>query len=416
MMVNIFKDCVFYLKVNSLSAIQKKELKIAITSNGGVISFVLNKKCTHVVVNTIGTLCSFNLTKIQKYQIQVVESDYIWKCLQKQCLVHDYQYPNEGTKPDAKWLQSLHDEADTLKDSPDSKLAKYCFLRNNQSFAVLELLLIQDSNSLPYKISAVAFQSEGCKADRTFQFTDTIQSACEKYERSINNYKKEGFKMVNRIPPNAAQLTSKALQKLMLQEAIIAPRLSPDVCYFVESVWIEAVGYLNNVLSLPVTGISLCDVSKAECVLFQVRRAMDMETEQNEMNRTMSEFYQLIPHKEPIDTNIDKKLLARKHHLCQLIRDFINISERNSGNLDPSFPAKYRALQCQIEHVDPQCDEFIQLAKQVLDTRNSDELIRILNIFRVGKLSEDLNFISEIGNIRSLFHVSSTCDIIGSLY
>ncbi|CAJ0932317.1 unnamed protein product [Ranitomeya imitator] len=141
--VGIFSDCIFFLKVNSLSLKEKKKLKNSITLNGGEVSFVLNNKytpaqsnldlprrvlrrtenelqsniaasmqtagkervnqtpensahmtqnqsrqnqCTHAVVSNPDILNSSQQKKIEKYLISLVNPDFIWKSVQEERL------------------------------------------------------------------------------------------------------------------------------------------------------------------------------------------------------------------------------------------------------------------------------------------------------------------------------------------
>ncbi|KAE8627492.1 hypothetical protein XENTR_v10007024 [Xenopus tropicalis] len=246
-------------------------------------------------------------------------------------------------------------------------------------------------------------------------FKHTAEAACNKYEKCTEDLEKEGFKRAKRIPPKVALHTSEALQKVLLEEAINATKLSPDVGYFVESVWIEALGHLDNILARPVNSISLNDVSKAEGVLLQVRKALDTGTEPGDIRKAMAEFYRLIPHKKPLLANIDKKLLSTKQDLCQLIRDMVSVCETNSSKPNPSSLAKYQALRCQIEHVEPNTEEFHQVSQQIVENKHCEESINILKIFRVGKLSEATGFQKNLGNVKSLLHASSPRHFVGIL-
>uniref|UniRef100_B3DM79 Poly [ADP-ribose] polymerase n=1 Tax=Xenopus tropicalis TaxID=8364 RepID=B3DM79_XENTR len=442
MTVAIFSDCVFFLKLNDLSFNERKALKLTVTSNGGVISFVLNQKCTHVVVNTIGCLSSSQQKNVQKHQIPIVDSQFIWQCLEKKCLIQDYQYPTAGVKPSEKepegWqdpektvfpkkVPSLQDndefinrdyseyDADTLPDPPDAEVAKYSFFQNGPIVAVLELLCIPESSSFLFQISKTICNSNGSEPDSSYMFKHTAEAACNKYEKCTEDLEKEGFKRAKRIPPKVALLTSEALQKVLLEEAINATKLSPDVGYFVESVWIEALGHLDNILSRPVNSISLNDVSKAEGVLLQVRKALDTRTEPGDIRKAMAEFYRLIPHKKPLQAKIDKELLSTKQDLCQLIRDMVSVCETNSSKPNPSSLAKYQALRCQIEHVEPNTEEFHQVSQQIVENKHCEESINILKIFRVGKLSEATGFQKNLGNVKSLLHASSPRHFVGIL-
>ncbi|NXV74308.1 PARP4 polymerase, partial [Atlantisia rogersi] len=159
----------------------------------------------------------------------------------------------------------------------------------------------------------------------------------------------------------------------------------------------------------------LLKVSKAEGILLQVKTALDEGTEEVALQEMMMEFYQVIPHKTEVHCKVSKKLLSRKQDLCQLIRDMLNIRETNVSCPNPSSLAKYRALRCKIEAVDSTSYEFLNVKQQVLKNNYNDSPVRILQVYRVGRISETAEFLSSLGNIRSLFHASSVHNFMGIL-
>uniref|UniRef100_A0A803JQG9 Poly [ADP-ribose] polymerase n=1 Tax=Xenopus tropicalis TaxID=8364 RepID=A0A803JQG9_XENTR len=437
--MGVFEDCVFFLKLNNLSIKEKGTLQSSITSNGGVISFVLNDKCTHVLVDPIGSLSDSQLKTVEKHQILIVGADYVRECLEKQSLIKDYQYPSDAPPSDkqAQRLQehrnTVHpintneltdrfdregstDDENNISDSPDTEVVKYCFLQKGPQVAVLELLYFQESSSFPFKISTIICQSKGPESDCCFQFADNAELACQKYKKSIEDLRNDGYDTAKSIPADIVPFLPGTLQKVLLEDSIIQPKLSVDVGYFVETVWTEALTHLDQILSCPVNSISLSDVSKAEGVLLWVRKALDTGVEPSDIRKAMAEFYQLIPHKEPLQVNIDVTLVSSKQDLCQRIQDIVNVCEINSGELNPSSFAKYRALQCRIEHIDPESEEFLQVSQQVLEKQRSDEFINIIKIFRVSKSSEATEFERNLGNVKPLLHASTPHSFVGILY
>ncbi|OCT96121.1 hypothetical protein XELAEV_18013804mg [Xenopus laevis] len=414
--MGVFEDCVFFLRVDNLPIEEKGTLHSSITSNGGVISLMLNHQCTHVLVDTTGSLSDSQLKTVQKHQILIVDVDFVRECLGKQRLIQDYQYPKDVPPPGKKQAES-DDNENNIDDFPDTEVAKYSFLQKGPQVAVLVLLCLPESSStsFSFKISTIICHSNGSESDRCFQFADNAELACQKYEKSIKELKKDGYHTVKSIPADIVQFLSGTLQKVLVEDNIIQPKLSLDVRYFVEMVWTEALSYLDKILSRPVNSISLNDVSKAEGVLFWVGKALDTGTDPAEIKKAMAEFYQLIPHNEPMQVNIDVKLLSTKQDLCQIIRDIVNVCEINFGDLNPSSFAKYRALQCRIEHIDPESEEFLQVSQQILKNQRSEESINIIKIFRVSKLSEATEFQRNLGNVKSLFHASSPHSFVGIL-
>ncbi|XP_063286045.1 protein mono-ADP-ribosyltransferase PARP4 [Pelobates fuscus] len=443
MTAGIFEDCVFFIKVNHLSFKEKKCLKEKISSNGGAISYVLNGKCTHFIANNASSLSSSHLKKIEKHQISLVDTEFIWKCIEENQLLEEtsnLEKPINVLLEKVKTIQDFHYKknlspaANTLSDfkeeildreygdfeedkstSENAEVAKYCFLQKDTEGAILELLCFKEDSSFPFKISTRSGPLDGSEIEYTFYLATNSKKACERYESRIKDLKNKGFKINDVTPPEAKLLASEALQRVLLEEAINSTTISREVGYFVESVWLDALGHLHNLLSCPLRSISLNDVAKAEGILLQAKIAVANSATPGEMLQFMNEFYRLIPHKPVPNELITKEYLTKKQELCQLIRDTLNVCETSPSAHYPSTIAKYKALRCSIELVDRDTKEFTQVEEQILGENYSDESIKILNIFRIGRLSEAFNFQSKLENVKPLLHSSSTRKFVGIL-
>ncbi|XP_069829009.1 protein mono-ADP-ribosyltransferase PARP4-like [Dendropsophus ebraccatus] len=434
----VFSDCIFFIKVKSLPPREKKKLKNTITLNGGEISFVLNKKCTHAVVGDPATLNRAQQKKIEKHAISVVNPDFIWKLVQEERVREkkhkDYEkshevtahkdqgekkslflakfYKNETQKRDLEEVSELEDYADNT--SNHTEVAKYCCFQKGKDYAIIELLCSTGRCPFPYRISTVYGLRNTSKNELTFHLVDTAEKACVKYDRRINYIEDKGFTQIDRIPLQAENLASKALQKVLLGEAINITELSPEVAGLVGSIWMDALGHLDSILSCPVQIISLNDISKAEGILLHIRNVL-IRKNKEAICEMMQEFYRCIPHKEKIQNNINMKFLMAKQDLCQVIRDMINVNENNSSIYTSSSTAKYQALRCRIEHIHPNSAEFLQVTQSIQEHNHSNGEFNILRVFRVGRQSEATNFKSDLGNVKSLLHASSPCNFVGIL-
>ena len=91
-----------------------------------------------------------------------------------------------------------------------------------------------------------------------------------------------------------------------------------DIADMVGYIWSEANGELNDVLSLPVEGIKLEQVEKAEAALLSIKLILDAGTSKDgDVQKLTNEFYSAIPHKQKstLDT---KRAIAEKQDLCQV--------------------------------------------------------------------------------------------------
>ena len=63
-------------------------------------------------------------------------------------------------------------------------------------------------------------------------------------------------------------------------------------------------------------------------------------------------------------------LTCMNHFYLQLIRDMINVCETNLAKPNPPSLAKYRALRCKIEYVEPNTEEFLRVREDVLQNNH----------------------------------------------
>ncbi|XP_035398698.1 protein mono-ADP-ribosyltransferase PARP4 [Cygnus atratus] len=465
--MTIFANCVFFVKVRYLPIQEKNSLRACIKENGGVIHYVINRKCTHVLVDTADVLSCHDLKTIRKYQLPVVYADFIWKSVENGKLLPTNAYEVNTSQgdtsdqwPDRHGLEDLSSsenknatnqnessdlnptviaESDkkiafkvgTLRfytendqDAPffpqDFEVAKYNVLekinsKGSKDFVVIELQCTQEQYDFLFRLYAHFSASTGTKNNKQFIVNKTAEEIRENYDILVANLKSQDFLLRETFPPEAECLASTKLQKLLLEESINSSAICQQVSDFVELIWAEALGHLDSLLFESVKNISLNDVSKAEGILLQVKNGLAEGAGEAALQEMMMEFYELIRHKTEIDYKVSKKLLSRKQDLCQLIRDMLNIQETNMSCPNPTSLAKYQALRCKIEAVDPMSDEFLNVAQQVLKNNYNDCPVRILQVYSVGRVSETAEFLGSLGNIRSLFHASSVRNFMGIL-
>ncbi|XP_019715609.1 poly [ADP-ribose] polymerase 4, partial [Hippocampus comes] len=194
--------------------------------------------------------------------------------------------------------------------------------------------------------------------------------------------------------------------QLLLEEKLNTGVLSRDVAVFVELLWTEALGCLGNILKVPVSKLSLNDVSRAEGLLIEAQRKL------NEVNSAAAlsllfQVYALLPHKY-IGQGCSPKVISEKLDLCQLIRDILNVSEMTLRSPAPSCIGKFRALRCSIETVEPGCREYRTVSSLV-----KDRAVQIHQVLRVSRAVELQTFKGKLGNIKSLLHSSSASNFVG---
>ncbi|XP_051051583.1 protein mono-ADP-ribosyltransferase PARP4 [Phodopus roborovskii] len=446
MTLGIFANCIFCLKVKYLPRQQKKKLQTDIKENGGKFSFLLNPQCTHVILDNADSLNRYQLNSIQKNDVQIASPDFIWDSVNQRRLMDVTNYDPKSlvvmAPPGEKSCVEVEAEDASLDNTPenentgvtqvslenveiphflqDFEVVKYNVLEKvgadgGQEIAVVELQCSQDPGDCPFVISTHFLLADPVQTRRESTGKQTSEGASEYYEHYIEDLKKQGFLLQEHFTAEATQLASEKLQALLLEEVISSGTLSREVSNLVETVWAEALGHLEHTLLKPVNSISLNDVSKAEGVLLLVKSALKNGGTAEQLQKTMADFYRLIPHKHPVSEDITLRLLAQKEDLCQLVRDMVNVCETNLSKPNPPSLAKYRALRCKIEHVEQNTEEFSRVRKEVLQSSHGASPVDVLQIFRVGRVNEATEFLSILGNVQPLFHGSPVRNILGIL-
>ncbi|XP_032075718.1 protein mono-ADP-ribosyltransferase PARP4 isoform X2 [Thamnophis elegans] len=452
MTIAIFAGCTFFLRIKKLTILEKNRLKTSIKENGGQIAFGLNQECTHVVTEDVDALSPTHLKAIQKYELPMVNVDFIWDSIEERRLLQCENYELSQTVPcetvtettlknaddspkekdvseenhkhkwdDSRNLEKLRWYSDNDEYVPsfpkEFELAKYDILEKitaHGEYVVLEMQCFQQEFSYPFCIRAHYSMLEGRPKQKRLMPAKTSEEARRLYALSIQDLKKMGFELRKDFPYQAEYLASEKLQERLIADAASSSVLSEEVGRFVELIWTEAVGHLDGLLDKPITRISLNDVSRAEGILLRAKKCYEETESQTKLSAIMTEFYKIIPHKNVLDDDVSKNLIYTKRDLCQLIRDMLNISEINMSVLNTSSLSKYRTLRCRIDGLDVASEEFKNV-KHLLEQNNSENLIQVLNIYKVSRGTESTVFERKLGNVQSLFHGSSVCNFVGIL-
>ncbi|KAM9300339.1 LOW QUALITY PROTEIN: protein mono-ADP-ribosyltransferase PARP4 [Morus bassanus] len=452
----IFANGVFFIEVKHLAIQGKSRLRACMKENGGVVSFVLNHKSTHVLVDTADVLSCRDLKNIQKYQLTDLHADSIWKSVEKGKLLQTDAYKvnksqdnTSDQRPERQDVEDLscaenkyatnkNENSDsnltvaedserrieskvvTLRfysendqDTPffpqDFEVAKYRVLekvnsKKSKDFVVFELQCSQEHYKFLFQLYAQFSASNGTKNNKKF-ITNTAEEMKEKYEAFITGSKSQDFLLRETFPPEAESLASTKLQKA---EAIHSSAICQELSDFVELIWAEAIGHLDSLLLESVNNISLNAVSKAEGILLQVKNAVDEGGGEVALKEMMVEFYQVIHHKTEIDYKVSKKLLSRKQDLCQVFSRMLV-----SPDLHCATPVLN--MLTRIDRILSTASHRLSVKKNNLLESYYDCSVRILQVYRVGRITETAEFLSSLGNIQSLSHVSSVRNVMGIL-
>ncbi|XP_077071730.1 protein mono-ADP-ribosyltransferase PARP4 isoform X2 [Siphateles boraxobius] len=450
--MTVFENCTVVLDVKNVPYKEKKNLKLALLVNGGNISYVINKKCSFVVTSSVNDLSSNRQRSIQKLRIPVVGTQYVWSCLDEGHLLplteHDlapqlaystseFIFCPEGKvstqiqeKEEFKAQSELPktEKAAVEKGGPslsrfrvyrggDHELpefpsyfqaAKYSVFERvkPKTLSVLELQSARGRKGQQYRVlSTILHEAESAVVQDKLVYCVRSEDAVEAYLLLMKEMETQGFTRTHTLPPEVERLASYSLQQLLLEEKLNCSSLSQEVGVFVELVWTEALGSLSNILTVPVSRISLNDVSRVEGLLLQAQKTQ----KEDEVKALLEEVNTLLPLRM-IDPLSKHKLVSQKLDLCQLIRDILNVSEATLGSPSPSSLGKYRALRCSIEVVPPQNPEF-HVVSQLLQERP----VQIQQILRVCRGVELQMFWEDLGNIKPLLHSTSPSSFVGIL-
>uniref|UniRef100_A0A673WQM3 Poly [ADP-ribose] polymerase n=1 Tax=Salmo trutta TaxID=8032 RepID=A0A673WQM3_SALTR len=357
----LFDNCFVVLELKNLPYKEKKRLKLAITENGGSISYVINKQVR----------CTYRVVRYWREDHGAKVSSCLWSLIHR---IHGF-------------------------------LASYYVIRMNYPYlGGLSLLPVW---------SAVLSVCQSAAVQDKQVFLSMSEEAVEVYQTLRKELQVRGLTLRTTLPPEAPDLGSASLQQLLLEEKLSCSSLSQEVGVFVELLWAEALGCLDNVLKVPITSLSLNDVSRAEGLLLQVQRklrARQGEGPDTEVASLMEEVYTLLPHKTDLShLPLHTKLISSQLDLCQLIRDVLNVSEATLRSPIPSCLGKYRALRCSIERVPPG-PELLYVTELLQDRQ-----VQILQVLRVNRGVELQMFREDLGNVKPLLHSSSPSSFVGIL-
>uniref|UniRef100_A0A8C1YSN7 Poly [ADP-ribose] polymerase n=1 Tax=Cyprinus carpio TaxID=7962 RepID=A0A8C1YSN7_CYPCA len=398
--MTVFENCTVVLDVKNVPFKEKNKLRLALLQNGANISYVISKECSFVVTSSVNDLSSNRQRSIQKLQVPVVGTQYVWSCLDQG---HLMPLTEHNLAP-----QLLYPGSEFLPRSISTTLVLFrCACLPDCIFSFTQCRVYKEGDhGLPefpsyFQVAKYSVFERTAVVQDKLVFCVTSEDAVEAYLQLMKEMETEGFTKTHTLPPEVERLASYSLQQLLLEEKLNCSTLSQEVGVFVELVWTEALGSLNNILTVPVSRISLNDVSRVEGLLLQAQKT----EKEDEVKALLEEVNTLLPLRM-IDPPSKHKLVSQKLDLCQLIRDIVNVSEATLGSPSPSSLGKYRALRCSIEVVPPQNPEFHVVSQLP---------VQIQQILRVSRGVELQLFREDLGNIKPLLHSTSSSSFVGIL-
>ncbi|XP_019851276.1 PREDICTED: uncharacterized protein LOC100633591 isoform X2 [Amphimedon queenslandica] len=469
---SLFRGCQITLELDSSIPFKKKSaLKQSVIQYGGIVSFIVTKKTTHLVVNNVEKAQdSYKSRMAQKWGIPVVSIKFIEDCIENGKLLEPDQFVVAGKTPSeelssGKIVASMEDKSnsDRKKRRPKSnvnlnqikvwpwphadgmktplfpedgyEIVRHAFFKKYEkmskltSFVAIEIHVVPTSVTEDKPLYRV-FVHKGHLEQRLktgelgtceCRYVETSLDAEAVYAYLCKQYTSSPYSM-ERVQYLSFMIGSPGLRKLMSEtwpRGVAGSRedLDPLVSKLVEYVWSEAIGEIEGFLTVPLQNIKLEQVEKAEAALMSIRKLLDegRTGDDEDIKKYTKDYNSALPNSKsaPIDS---KKVIANRQEFCQVIRDLVSVSESTNWSHKSGPVAKYHALRCQMCPIDPVSKEYSDVKEHIMSSLTNDSNDpEILSIYSVQRPVEESQFSHSLGNRKLLFHSSQLQNFVGIL-
>lgn len=107
----------------------------------------------------------------------------------------------------------------------------------------------------------------------------------------------------------------------------------------------------------------------------------------SKLTQLSNEFYSTLPFPKRgnLESILDSSLLQEKLDLIQLLHDSVSVNESISGKSDSL--TKYKALQCEIDELSSESEEFAHISQLILNSKKPEDKfdITIQKIYSVKR-------------------------------
>ncbi|KAK3587647.1 hypothetical protein CHS0354_032855 [Potamilus streckersoni] len=454
--MKIFKNCTVVLLFDTNTSFKEKSSwKKKITDNGGVISYIVTKRASLIVLFSKSNVShSFKIRQACRYSIPVVNPRYVDQCIQQRhilstegYIVAEPQYEHglktgkiqrsssEGVIRKKKThgkLINLASHPSFLHGDPDGpefdehryELAKWAVLQSGNLVQVLEIHA-QPSGNPQSGQDKFRLYAQGAAMDKNNVVTsveeavtwyfETVEEVVSGYEHLYKKF--TSFPSCMRPSDTArvdfGQLGSPRLMLVLSKLSILQTKLSSEVAEFIEIVWREALDEVENLLTIPLHLVIQDKVDQAEVALLHMGNILSnySEADSNKMDSLIADLYQALPHKDQYKKEkFTIKEVSAKKDLCQLLRDIISVREATDWSQEVTTVAKYRALGCHISCLETSSEKYKKVEDLVKATAKG---IHIRHVFSIRRTQEEINF--EPKNTQTLMHSSAAHNFLGIL-
>ncbi|XP_038059035.1 uncharacterized protein LOC119730290 isoform X2 [Patiria miniata] len=473
--MGIFSNCQISLDLDAIQVPFKKKqlLRKQVTSNGGVISYILTKKTTYLVAsNGPKTADSYKGRTAQKQGVPIVSVSFIERCVEEGKLLDHDDFLLVGKTTSMQFSSGKITSTKTQQE-PKKQMKVSSFNINKfkvwpwgsidapaypeEKYEVAKSVLLQKTDVrskdrifyqlelhvVPDDVFNLARSSEDTEPEiaytfrvfthrgvldnimdedsgtREVRYCSTSEEALELYsflyqqQHNMSRSKKVASRWIGSPKYRQTQLSIGEHED---------DEMSGEVASLVASLWKETLGELEDILAVDVKTLTAEKISKAESILLQIRKALDSRSDgADDDEREISiaeltqEFYSQIPHKTQQRKDIrTKSLIAKKQELCQLIKDVVSVSETTNWSQRSSVESKYRALRCHISCLPHNHPQYYDVKNLIVSTQG-EKPVEILRVFAVTRPLELTSFDAKLHNSRLLFHASRPANFVGIL-
>lgn len=235
---------------------------------------------------------------------------------------------------------------------------------------------------------------------------------------------------------SSGDIDAKTLKKLADNDPAPASKKAPvillhkDIQDIVSYLYSEATNALTTTVNATITAngietplgvLTLGQIDKGQAVLDQIATAIGKKKkDSDEITDLSGQFYTEIPHR--FGRSKEQALLAvidnankvtEKNDTLQLMRDMLNVNGKTNVLVNPEIEQKYKALNCEIDLVDP--SNYKEMKEYFEKSVVRGSKVKVKNLWKIKRPDEHNHFTKDIKNHKLLFHGSAAKNWVGIL-
>ncbi|KAF2077821.1 hypothetical protein CYY_000866 [Polysphondylium violaceum] len=259
---------------------------------------------------------------------------------------------------------------------------------------------------------------------------------------NIGSKKKYEFLKTGKFPQDESNSTGTAGSKYQIENQDFQNSyIEKSVASLISTIYQEAskcllknfsVKITNRGIETPLGALSMDQLNAASTVLNDISKEINSTNNNDTLVTLTSKFFQYVPSKltvrnKSIKNNASVVISTNDNviqyvELLDMMKDLTRVYLKNENNQESKneLDMQYSALNTEIHHLSSASSEYgmvINLLKK--NPRDADALsdgrIKISNIYRLIKDSEEKQFKDDIGNVQYLFHGSKIQNFVGLL-